>query len=240
VQRDATFWEGVIDENGREIGNDGRPTLHWTREDQDGESVIDLTLANRPIVRWTIVADDHSTGFDHEVLEWEVGVDRKEEADHERVVGLNVAAMPEEDAEAAEKLWMELAKERIQLDAECTEDEVEQEAAWCQEAMSSVLDATAKKIRICARSKRRWNADIKGRRRTVGGERRRRRHSEEAAQAKAELQQSIRQSKRRMWGDYLQNLRGAEVWRAARYVNPRAGMTVEALTDRDGKQANTS
>jgi len=33
---------------------------------------------------------------------------------------------------------------------------------------------------------------------------------------------------------------GAEVWRAARYANPRAGTTVEALTDRDGKQTNTS
>jgi hypothetical protein len=43
---------------------------------------------------------------------------------------------------------MELAKERTQIDAECTEDEVEQEATWCQEAMSSVLDAMAKKIRI--------------------------------------------------------------------------------------------
>jgi len=43
-----------------------------------------------------------------------------------------------------------------------------------------------------------------------------------------------------MWGDYLQNLRGAEVWSAARYANPRAGITVESLTDRDVKQANTS
>jgi len=32
---------------------------------------------------------------------------------------------------------------------------------------------------------------------------------------------------------------GAEVWRAARYTNPRASMTVEAMTDREGKQANT-
>ena len=63
---------------------------------------------------------------------------------------------------------------------------------------------------------------------------------EEAACAKAELQKSIRQSKRSMCGDYLQNLRGAEEWRAARYGNPPAGTTVEALTDRDGKQANTS
>jgi len=230
----------VIDENGLEIGNDGSLTHHWTREDQEGESVIDLALAYRPIVRWTILADDHATGSDHEVIEWQVGVDRQEEADHERVVGWNLAAMTEEDAEAAEKLWMELAMERIRLDAQCTEDEVEQEAAWCQEAMSSVLDATAKKIRICARSKRWWNADINEKRRTVRRERRRRRQSEEAARAKAELQRSIRESKRRIWGDYLQNLTGAEVWREARYVNPRAGTTMEAFSDRYGKQANTS
>jgi len=71
VRRDATVWEVVIDENGPEIGNDGRPTHHCTREDLEGESVNDLTLANRPIVRWTILADDHATGSDHEVIEWE-------------------------------------------------------------------------------------------------------------------------------------------------------------------------
>ena len=60
-----------------------------------------------------------------------------------------------------------------------------------------------------------------------------------AAHAKAELQRSIRQSKSRMWDDHLQNLRGGEVWRAAKFTNPRAGATVEALTDREGKQANT-
>jgi len=157
----------VIDKNGLEIGNDGRPTHVWIREDQEGKSVIDLTLANRPIVRLTILADDHATGSDREVMEWEVGVDRQEEADHERVVGWNLAAMMEEDTEAPEKLWMEPAKERIQLDAECTEDEVEQEAAWCQQAISSILNATPKKIRICASL---WNAEIEERRRTVGRE----------------------------------------------------------------------
>jgi len=43
-----------------------------------------------------------------------------------------------------------------------------------------------------------------------------------------------------MWSEYLPNLRGADVRRAERYVNPRAGMTVGALTDREGKQANMS
>jgi hypothetical protein len=112
-----------------------------------------------------------------------VGVDRQEEADHERVVGWNLGAMTQKDAEAAEKLWRELAKERAKLDAECTEDKVEQEAAWWQEEMSSVLDATAKKIRICASSKRWWNAGTKERRRTVGRESRRSWNSEEAVRA---------------------------------------------------------
>jgi hypothetical protein len=99
--------------------------------------------------------------------------------------------MPEKDVEAAEKLSMELVKERAQLDAECTEDEVEQEAAWCQKAMSSVLHTTAKKITICARSKERWNADIKEIRRTVGRERRRKRNSRPTSQAKAVRQKAI-------------------------------------------------
>ena len=169
-----------------------------------------------------------------------MGVDRHEEANHERVLGWNVGAMMEKDVEAAEKLWMEVAMERAQPDAKCTEDEVEQGAAWCQEAMSSVLDATAKNIRICASSKRWWDVHIKERRNTVGRERRRRLNSKEAAQVKAELQKSSPQSKGNVSDDYLQHLRGAKVWRAVRYANPRAGTTVEALTDREGKQANTS
>jgi len=113
-QRDATFWEGVIDENGLEIGNDGRPTHHWTREAQEGKSDIDLTLANRSIVSWTILSDDHATGSDHVAIELDVGLDKQEEADHGMVVGWNLASMTEEDVEAAEKLCMELAKERTQ------------------------------------------------------------------------------------------------------------------------------
>jgi hypothetical protein len=65
------------------------------------------------------------------------------------------------------------------------------------------------------------------------------RRFEAPAHAKAELQKSIRKSNSQMSNDYLQNLRGGEVWRAAKFVNPRAGTTVEALTDGDGSQANT-
>ena len=189
------FWKDVIDENGLEIGNDGRATHHWTRGGHEVESVIDLTLAKRPRTMWSILADVHAMGSDPDVIEWEVEADRLVEADHKRVIGWNLAASTEEDAEAAEKLLMELAKERAQLDAECTADKVEQEAAGSQEAMGNVLDTTAKKIRIFPRSTRWWNADIKKRRNAVGREKWRRWNSEEAARAKAELQKSIRQSK---------------------------------------------
>jgi len=169
VQRDVAFWEGLIDEYGLEIGNeDGAATHHRTREGHEGESVLELTLENGPITKWSILANDHVTGSDHEVIEWELEVDRQQEVGHERVVGWNLAAMTEENAKAAEKLWTELEKERVHQDAECTADEVEQEAAGCLEAMGHILDATAKKIRIWTKSKRWWNADIRERRKVVG------------------------------------------------------------------------
>ena len=58
-------------------------------------------------MKWSLLADDHATGSDHEVIEWEVEAERWEEADHERVVGWNLAAMTEKDLETAEKLWMD-------------------------------------------------------------------------------------------------------------------------------------
>jgi len=42
-----------------------------------------------------------------------------------------------------------------------------------------------------------------------------------------------------MLSEYLLELRGGEVWRRAKFTNPQAGATVEALTDREGKQAYT-
>jgi len=84
-------------------------------------------------------------------------------ADKKRVVESNLAAMTEEDVEIAETLWAEQVKERAHLDAECTEDKVEQEAAWGQEAMSMVHNTTAEMIRICAICTCWGNTDIKER-----------------------------------------------------------------------------
>ena len=211
VQRDDRFWEDLLDTNGLEIGNDGEASHHWTRDCHEGESVIDLMLPNRPITNWSMLPDYHTTGSDHEGIEFDVEVARQEQACHERVGGWNLAGMTEEDAEIVEKLWMELAKETAHLDAACTADEVEQGAAWCQEAMGNILHTTAKKIMICAKSRRWWNADITERRREVRIEEKKRWNSEDTARAMVELQKSIRQSKRKIVKQVLPKLKGAEV-----------------------------
>ena len=68
----------MIAKNGLEIGNHGRATHHRTREGHEGELFINLTLANRPITKWSIVVNNHARGSNHEVEKWEVEVHRQE------------------------------------------------------------------------------------------------------------------------------------------------------------------
>jgi hypothetical protein len=150
----------------------------------------------------SILADDHTTGSDHEVIKWVVEVVMQEEADHERVIEWNLAAITEQDVETAMKLWMERVKMRAHMDADCCkEDEVEQEAIWCQRALSKDLNATEEKIRICTKSKRWWNCDIEERRNILGQKKGKGRDLEPAARAKAALQKSFWKFKRQMWSN---------------------------------------
>jgi len=169
--REAAYWEGIIDVDGLVIGNYDRPTHYWTRNECEVVSIIDLTLANRPFGKWTIVDGNHAMGSDYEIIEWEVDMEKQGEAGGKQVVGWNLAAMSQEDKEQAEKLWKERGRGRAYLGVESTGHNVESETEWCQEVMGKVLDASAKKIRICARSKRWWNGEIKEMRSQLGRER---------------------------------------------------------------------
>lgn len=92
----------MIVKNGLEIRNEGRATHHWTIDGHKGNSVIDQMLANRPTTKWSIQANYQETGFNHEVMEWEVQEDRQEEADHERIEWANLAAPTQENVEDVE------------------------------------------------------------------------------------------------------------------------------------------
>ena len=118
-------------------------------------------MENQPITKSAILAENHATGSNQQVIQWEVDINKQVEADHEWVIGWNLASMIEQDEEAAGKLWMELVKKRAHLDAGYMEDEVEQEAKWFQKVLGKALDTTGKKMRIYTQWKRWWNVDIK-------------------------------------------------------------------------------
>jgi hypothetical protein len=70
-------------------------------------------------------------------------------------------------------------------------------------------------------------------------EKRRRHRFASTAQARAQLQKSIWRANDRMWNIYLQNRMGAEVCWAVKFSMPPARATIQALTDRNGRQGNT-
>jgi hypothetical protein len=147
--------------------------------------------------------------------------------------------MSQADEKQGETLCREIARGRAVFGVESMGDEVQSAAEWWQDELGKVLNATAKQIRICVRSMGWSNGRNKEKSSQLGREKRRRRPPVATAQAKAKLRKSIPRAKGRMWNDFLKSLRGAELWKAAKVANPRAGATVEALTDRHGKQANT-
>jgi len=134
-QRDATYWEDIMDQHGPLIGNDNRPTNHWTRHDSMGESIIDLTLANRAFGKWIILDGSHATASDHEIIEQELEMENYGEAGGTQVVEWNRAAMSQEDLEVAEEWWRKREQEWARVGAESAGDKVESEAELFQEAV---------------------------------------------------------------------------------------------------------
>jgi len=150
-----------------------------------------------------ILDGSYSTGSNDNIIKWELDMEKQEEAGGTQVVEWNLAAMSQEDVKVAEVLSRERAKGMVHLGAEGTWDEVESEAEWYQEALSKVLDATAKKITICTHSKRWCDGEIKETNSQLGREKRRRCRSAATALAKPELQKSVRRAEDKMWNDYL-------------------------------------
>jgi hypothetical protein len=72
TQRTAAFWEVVIDQNALEIGNDSQSTHYGSTGEHYSEWVFNLTLLNKPILKWTIVMDHHDTGSNHKVTACDV------------------------------------------------------------------------------------------------------------------------------------------------------------------------
>lgn len=160
--------------------------------------------------KWMTLDGNHAMGSDDWIIEWQIDMEKQEDAGCTQAVWWNQAAMLHEDMEQADKLWRERAMGLAYLAVESTGNDVESEAEWCQKALGQALDTTTTKLRICTQSTSCFNGELIKRRSPLG--RAIRRHRLPATvQGKAELQKSIRRANDRMLNYYLKNLRGTEV-----------------------------
>jgi hypothetical protein len=96
-----------------------------------------------------------------EIREWEVDMEKKEEAAGIQVVGWKLVTLLPEDKEQTVNLCREWATGRSYLGVESTGNKLERKAKWFQEVLHNVVDATPQKIGICAWPTRWWNCEIK-------------------------------------------------------------------------------
>ena len=122
-------------------------------------------------------------------------------------------------------------------------DQLEEEAQHIQDSMVRVLDMHARKIRLCARSKKWWSEVIQERRRDLGRVSRlkRRGRADQAAirQARNAYKKEQRAAQKQSWEKFLDNAKGENVWSVAQYTKPNRVTTVPTIQDNRGNVADT-
>jgi hypothetical protein len=118
--------------------------------------------------------------------------------------------MTQDAKDEAEQLWLEAGRSRAILDNFSFCEDIESETKWTEETFTKILDQKARRIRLCARSKRWWNETIDAKRKAVS---RAKRHQYEAGglerlraarkEKKRNRKSEIRKAKREMWQTFL-------------------------------------
>jgi uncharacterized protein involved in tolerance to divalent cations len=119
-----------------------------------------------------------------------------------------------------------------------SKEELQKEAEWIQRNFVNHRNRCCKKVKVCARFRRWWNEEIAENRKFLGSLKRARRRGE-ATQQQVKKQQSnvrriIRQSKMKMWQDFLSSATKNQIWQALRYTKPGGQQTTKVLKSRDG------
>jgi hypothetical protein len=74
----AACGEAMTDDHELLSGTDGLPTEYWMWNTHEGKSIIDITLANRPGGSCTILDGNHSTGSEHDIIQWKLVMVKQE------------------------------------------------------------------------------------------------------------------------------------------------------------------
>jgi hypothetical protein len=143
------------------------------------KSVIDLTWSSTlesPLGLWRLAKVDKETGSDHRVIIWETKRDTTASTLPSKVgerIRWDINGMSEDDKDEAELLWLEASETRPILDDFSFCEDIESETLWIEESFTKILNQKARRIRLCARSKRWWNDTIDAKRNAVSQAKRR-------------------------------------------------------------------
>jgi hypothetical protein len=154
----------------------------------------------------------------------------------------DISRMSEDDKDEAELLWLTASETRPTLDDFSFCEDRESETLWIEETLTNILNQKARRIRLCARSKRWWNDTIDAKRQAVSQAKRRQHESGGADRLRAArkaMKTEIREAKREMWQNFLSNAQRDDVWRALEFTKPAMNMALPVLRDESGNIATS-
>jgi len=247
-KRDEVFLTNLMDEYELTEVTDGEATHTSMRNSKVSTSLIDFFITKAGMADKLEIATDLATTLDHTIvcaqLRWDEGegvkVSRK--ATGWDINGLKLEE-EKENYKKAEKYWKDKSSGRPVLTENSSGEELQKEAEWIQRNFVNHLNRCCKKVTVCARFKRWWNKEIAENRRILGSLKRARRRGEVTQQQvrkqRSNVRRIIRQSKTKMWQDFLSLAMKDQVWQALRYTKPGGQQTTKALKSMDGVVAES-
>jgi len=191
---------------------------------------------------------DLATTSDHKIVCAQIRWDEGEGAKVSRkITGWDIDGLKSKEKEEiykkAQNEWKDKSSKRPVLNENSSGDDLQMEAEWIQRNFVNHLNRWCKKIKVCARSKRWWTAEISENRKILGLIKRARKKGEALQQQvkkqRSTLRKMIRQSKTETWRKFLTSATRDQVWQALRYTKPGGQQTTKALRSRSGEVAES-
>jgi len=247
-KRDATFLENLMDEYHLIDVTDGEETHSNTRNGETSGSLIDFFITKVSMADRLEISTDLANTSDHAIvcaqLRWDEGEGVKVSR---KITGWDIDGLKlkeeEENYKKAQKEWKDKSLKRPILDEKSSGEDLQKEAEWIQQNFVNHLNRCCKKVKVCARFKRWWTAEIAENRKILGSRKRARKKGEASQQQvrkqRSNLRRMIRQSTTEMWRMFLTSATRDQVWQALRYTKPGGKQTTKSLKSRTGEVAES-
>lgn len=208
-----------------------------------GQSVIDLTFASKDIsdnvINWAIDLDQ-ATGSDHELIRYDVLSEITDSVPDPRSGRYN---WKKTDWDKFNKALQASEQSLLQLWTENEDDGsfagLEAMASDLRDVILEAVKASTPLIRICPRSKVWWTEEVQEMQTSMATKLRRWKQNinpttfSEFKAARNQYFRKIRKAKESSWISFLNDAKGADIFKVLRYVKPRKVQRTPALNHQD-------